>query len=386
MKRNTLILSILTLILCVSLVAGASFALFTSESKVNVAVTAGTVNVTATFGELSYESTLGETLPESNATVNNNTITINKIVPGDVIKFDITIHNASDVTAKYRTLISVLEDNGLWNGLKVTIGEATISGSEPVTAAWTTLVPGSDDITVPVEITLPVEAGNEYQGKSCKLAYTVEAVQGNAITDEEVFVSTIEQLRAAVGCGKKVVLMADIDVSDEELVETLSGQTGILYIDKDTTIDLNGHTLSYSDGGDCYQALYVTGEATLSVYDNSAAKTGRISTNDPAGTWIVYVNGKSTANIYGGSYQNENECVVYKNDGYINIYGGKYETAKNSSRMLNYGNPYSEYGPINIYGGSFKNFEPGVTNGAETKVASGYKVVQSGDWYNVVPE
>lgn len=401
MKRNSLILSILTLILCVSLVAGASFALFTSESKVNVAVTSGTVNVTATFGELSYESTLGETLPQSNATVDNNTITINKIVPGDVIKFDITIHNASDVTVKYRTLISIPEDNGLWDGLKVTIGETTITGSEPVTAAWTTLVPGSDDITVPVEITLPVEAGNEYQGKSCKLAYTVEAVQGNATTDEEIFVTTIEQLRAAVGCGKKVVLMADIDVADEELVmyynpKNNQYEPSVLIVDKNTTIDLNGKKLVYSnDEGICFFMIIVT-DATLNILDSSADQSGEVYGADPEGTFAVAVRSgstagsSSTANIYGGNFHGKSGVVIEKSSSStanVNIYGGTYWNDDGNGGLLNLSPSDDEdTTSIMVYGGSFKNFKPGVTNGSESVVASGYKVVQSGDWYNVVPE
>ena len=47
-KRNVLISSIITIALCLSVIAGSTFALFTSEDKVNVAVTSGDVEILAT--------------------------------------------------------------------------------------------------------------------------------------------------------------------------------------------------------------------------------------------------------------------------------------------------------------------------------------------------
>ncbi len=49
-KRNAVISAVLAVMLCVSLISGATFALFTSESDVNVAVASGKVKVTATVG------------------------------------------------------------------------------------------------------------------------------------------------------------------------------------------------------------------------------------------------------------------------------------------------------------------------------------------------
>ena len=46
-KSKTFLGAVLSIALCASLIAGATFAIFTSESKVNIAVTSGTVKVTA---------------------------------------------------------------------------------------------------------------------------------------------------------------------------------------------------------------------------------------------------------------------------------------------------------------------------------------------------
>lgn len=180
MKKKALVASILTIALCLSLIAGSTFALFTSESTVNVAVTSGKVNVEATASTPEYGSTLSNTLEQSGANAVGNTITIDKMVPGDFVKFNITITNFSDVTVKYRTVFTKVVDDGLWAGLKIKIGDADYTATKA--SVWESLTPGSDSITVPVEVSLPVEAGNEYQAKSCTFAYTVEAVQGNAET------------------------------------------------------------------------------------------------------------------------------------------------------------------------------------------------------------
>ena len=61
MNKSKVILSaILVIALCASLVCGATFALFTSESKVNIAVTSGKVAVVATVENLKTYS--GESL------------------------------------------------------------------------------------------------------------------------------------------------------------------------------------------------------------------------------------------------------------------------------------------------------------------------------------
>ena len=75
MKNKIIVSSILTIALCLSMIAGYTFALFTSESQVNVAVTSGEVKVVATAGAVTYGSTLGSTLGSVNATGSNITLT-----------------------------------------------------------------------------------------------------------------------------------------------------------------------------------------------------------------------------------------------------------------------------------------------------------------------
>ena len=59
MKKKVVTLSLLTIIMCASLIVGATLALFTSKSDVNIAVTSGNVEVVATVDEITTYS-MGE--------------------------------------------------------------------------------------------------------------------------------------------------------------------------------------------------------------------------------------------------------------------------------------------------------------------------------------
>ena len=404
MKKKVILSSILTIALCISLIAGSAFALFTSTSQVNVAVTSGKVSVVATASGLELGSTLGENLPETLAAADGNTITLDKMVPGDFITFTITIHNDSDVTVKYRTLFAMTSgDESFFNALKITVDQqaaeevSPLSLDDTVSAVATpagTMLPDCADIVLKVKVELPESAGNEHQEKSCAFAYTVEAVQGNAETSDELvyYVTDVETFRAAAANGGKAVLVNDITFTADDLVFAFHSETGnedlnaMVVFDKNLTLDLNGYEVTNDVVKELFICFYVTNGATLNIYDTSDAETGTVFGTDPLGTYAVFVNNEATANIYGGNFKNKDGSVIYKNDGYINIYGGTFENEKTFDSLMNLGNPHTSHGPIVISGGSFKNFEPGVTNGSETEVASGYKVVKDGDWYNVVAE
>ena len=97
-KSKTFLGAVLSIALCVSLIAGATFAIFTSESNVNIAVTSGKVNVTATVGNLKLyslenidlakltgtekETTAeGKFLNKGTATLSGNTLSLDKLTP-----------------------------------------------------------------------------------------------------------------------------------------------------------------------------------------------------------------------------------------------------------------------------------------------------------------
>ena len=199
-KRNVIVSAFMAIALCMSIVAGATFALFTSNSSVNIAITSGKVQVTATASDLTVYSPKsvnengivdgknavaedgGKFVNGGTATLTGGELKLDNMTPGDKASFKITVKNESGVTIKYRTRLSVIDDNGLFAALKVTIGgyEASTVGK------WTTLAPSADDKNIAsydCSVELPVEAGSASIAKKCDLAFKVEAVQGNALVD-----------------------------------------------------------------------------------------------------------------------------------------------------------------------------------------------------------
>ena len=134
MKKKIILSSIMTIAVCLSIAVGATFALFTSESKVNIAATAGTVEVVASVNDesvklysLGVEQTSGrfENLGTATLTTdptNGTTLTLDNITPGDKVAFTIDIENNSTVTVQYRTKLVCVNDNGLYDGLVYSIG------------------------------------------------------------------------------------------------------------------------------------------------------------------------------------------------------------------------------------------------------------------------
>ena len=205
-KSKTFVGALLSIALCVSLIAGATFAIFTSEASVNIAVTSGTVKVMATvsdFAATSPEKITSEGVVVDDkyvagftnggeATQNGNEITLKNVTPGDKVTFKITVKNESTVKIQYRTKVTASEDNGLFGALKIKIGEYEGMGI----SEWKALEVNSKEEILDCVIELPTTATNEYQNKQCKIAFTVEAIQGNAETANDTAYYTLEQFNA----------------------------------------------------------------------------------------------------------------------------------------------------------------------------------------------
>ncbi len=213
-KRNALISAVLAIMLCVSLISGATFALFTSESKVNIAVSAGNVEVVATIDEAYtlYSPTAidmnGNIVDETNAatdeafvnggtvTLKDNLLTLTNVTPGDYVKFSVNVENKSNVAIIYRTVVKCTEDNGLFAGLKFTLveGEEETELGTATVSNWTAWTVADEKVkTLTYKVELPADAGNDYQEKSCQICFMVEAAQGNADMPELWDGKTIEE-------------------------------------------------------------------------------------------------------------------------------------------------------------------------------------------------
>ncbi len=273
MKKKLLLTSILSIVMCLSLITGATFALFTSESTVNVAVTSGTVKVTATVDGFEYKTlkvtewtkaTNNETdfdgIGGSAKLVNGGELTLDKIVPGDAVKFTVKVENASDVTIKCRTSVRNLsESSALFDELKVTVNDNDFSDAK--ISDWTEVVPTTTSVeTFNIVIELPentpsVKNDVNLMGETAKLQIMVEAVQGNATTTNDVPVSTAGELEAAIasGTGKPITLSGDLGINkaieisgdvvingNGETIDRASGYTGAIFtVKENASLTLN---------------------------------------------------------------------------------------------------------------------------------------------------
>lgn len=277
MKNRTKILltSVLAIIFCASLIAGATFAIFTSESSVNIAISSGTVKVTAEIANVALysptsinqdgtiaDSTNAASTNSDNsggsfiygtAEIKNGTISLSKMVAGDKLELDIVVTNNSDVNAKYQTTVGIDSDDGLFEGLTVTVGGNAFGGFT-TKSNWKTLDAVSEATaveTMHVVIELPTTAGDSYQTKSTSLYVTVTAVQGNTVTTDpdgsstELYsVGDFTAFANAVNAGanyqgQTVKLAADIDLSGVS-VASIGTETNNFA----GTFDGNGYTVS----------------------------------------------------------------------------------------------------------------------------------------------
>ncbi len=198
MKKKKLIASsVLSLVMCGSVLTGATYALFTSESETSISINSGKVEVVAKVTNLALHSqenidvvtkvgtpieVEGTTFPNGGtATYADGVLTLDRLTPGDGVTFNVSVTNNSNVDIKYRTVISdPTGSNFLMDALQVEINDAVYYGA--VATEWTSLQAEGKIAAIPVSIDLPTTAGNEYQGLDVALSITVEAVQGNAST------------------------------------------------------------------------------------------------------------------------------------------------------------------------------------------------------------
>ena len=232
-KRSILISAALTIALCLCLIAGSTYAIFTSSAEQNIAVTAGKLDISATTsglntyteltdGNVTYTNSTAEAdgsvlfenkgyakfedvLNDAGEVVKANVLKLVNMTPGDGVNFTIDVDNSvTNVAIQYRVVIIIGGD--LASALSVTV-EDDVSGkvTEVLTDAdysagkvtkygeWTYLdVTELDNLdTFTVDVFFPngtPEHDNAYKGMSCDITIRIEAVQGNTDTTGSVIV------------------------------------------------------------------------------------------------------------------------------------------------------------------------------------------------------
>lgn len=404
-KRSVIITAILAIIMCASLAAGATFALFSSSSSVNIAVTSGNVEVTASVVDIqkSYVDENGETvngkLFSGDATFDEgaHTVTLSHVLPKDTVKFKVKVVNGSNVAIKYRMVMSVVEDNGLFSSLDITLNGKKFYGYTSGTK-YTLLDAEKQIDDIPVVISLP--EGATCNNTACKLTYKVEAVQGNAsvedfpeVPENTLAVNTTEDVRVLEKAisGENAVL--DKDVVITKAPDTVASR---LSIKEPTTLNLNAMIKTPKDMGNNdynFTALIVDADTTINADDNGGIKTGE------NGGYGINVRNGAKLTINGGNYYGGGTAVQVQK-GELTINGGIFAVEPYDDPRYGYNfllncidTAYkNETAKIIVKGGIFKNFNPAdnTAEGEHTNfVADGYTVVSMKDgedtFYAVLP-
>ena len=316
MKKKVLLTSILSIVLCLSLMVGATFALFTSTSTVNIAVTSAKVSVVAKVNNLQYKTlNVTEWTDATNnvATFDNigssavldetaGTVTIDKIVPGDAIKVNVDVENTSTVRVQYK--IQMVIEGELAPALKTsTILDGVETKIYNGATAWKVLESGNTIDSFPIIVEFAdSDSNNDYKGKNANITFIVHAIQGNADTSQ---VGTVSDLMSAIACGDDATLTNDI-VLDETIV---------IPENKEISIDLNGKNLIAPAGE---YAISNENGGTLYLGDSSLANTYSLRRNTVLSggvvEGVVYTAEGSTTIVNGGVYSaKENEAYVFLN-------------------------------------------------------------------------
>ena len=258
-------------------------------------------------------------------------------------------------TAETETKFANRED--VWSAIAAT--EKTLAKDVMLTDGWITLKAGEASKPFAVAIYMPTSVGNEANASR----YRPSSVSGLGI-----------EVRATQATVESDSFGTDYDANAATVLNRVE------YTDGEHTV--TGNIQANGTAG----AIHGTGTAKITV--DATTVYGTYVSNY---AMAVCASGRSKITIKGGEFANQAPAgsalsLIYAEDNAkITIEGGTFKCVS-PEWTLNCND--SDAATITVKGGSFYKFDPSnVTVGeGEIFVADGYKVVQNGDWYNVVPE
>ena len=381
--KRALLTSVMALVMCVVMLVGTTFAWFTDTASTGVnKIQAGNLDV-----KLMYSTDM-QTWTE--ATEQTKLFDDNALwEPGYTQVVYLKVVNAGNLALKYEAGFSKnytsnrgKNVNGDWyrvdNYLKIGTAETTtkfanredvwaaIAGSEKtlakdfmLTNEWVTLKAREESKPFAVAIYMPTSVGNEANASRLKPS----SVSGLGI-----------EVRATQATVENDSFGTDYDANAATVLKRVE------YTDGEHTV--TGNIQANGTAG----AIHGTGTAKITV--DATTVYGTYVSNY---AMAVCASSRSEIIIKGGDFANQAPAgsalsLIYAEDSAkITIEGGTFKCVS-PAWTLNCND--SDPATITVKGGSFYKFDPSnVTVGeGEIFIADGYKVVQNGDWYNVVPE
>ena len=182
-ERRSPFLPLLAILLCMTTIVGATFALFTSKKRINITAKAAEVNVLSyikkeTFKTYSMDVEQAPETFELGGTAvledDGQTLTLSEMAPGDKVVFTVEMKNMSTIDIKWCVSWDI-------TGELAEALEITADGAAPQNTTMTEWAYASETVdTMEIVIELPETVGDEYQTKTAQIVFTVDAIQGNA--------------------------------------------------------------------------------------------------------------------------------------------------------------------------------------------------------------
>ncbi len=381
--KRALVTSALAILMCVAMLIGTTFAWFTDTASTGVnKIQAGNLDVKLMYStdmQTWKEATDQTKLFDDNALwepgytqvvylkiVNagnlalkyeagfskNYTSNRGKNVNGDWYRVDNYLKIG---TAETATKFANRED--VWSAIAAT--EKTLAKDVMLTDGWITLKAGESSKPFAVAIYMPTSVGNEANASR----FRPSSVSGLGI-----------EVRATQATVESDSFGTDYDANTATILKRVE------YTDGEHTV--TGNIQANGTAG----AIHGTGTAKITV--DATTVYGTYVSNY---AMAVCASSRSEIIIKGGEFANQAPAgsalsLIYAEDNAkITIEGGTFKCVS-PAWTLNCND--SDTATITVKGGSFYKFDPSnVTVGeGEIFIADGYKVVQNGDWYNVVPE
>ena len=381
--KRALLTSALALLMCVAMLVGATFAWFTDTASTGVnKIQAGNLDVKLMYStdmQTWKEATDQTKLFDDNALwepgytqvaylkiVNagklalkyeagfskNYTSNKGKNVNGDWYRVDNYLKIGTAETAT-----KFANREAVWSAISAT--EKTLAKDVMLTDGWITLKAGEASDPFAVAIYMPTSVGNEANASR----YRPSSVSGLGI-----------EVRATQATVESDSFDNNYDANAATVLNRVEYTDGVHTV--------TGNIQANGTAG----AIHGTGTAKITV--DATTVYGTYVSNY---AMAVCASSRSEITIKGGEFANQAPAgsalsLIYAEDNAkITIEGGTFKCVS-PAWTLNCND--SDAATITVKGGSFYQFDPSnVTVGeGEIIIADGYKVVQNGDWYNVVPE
>ena len=380
--KKALIMSVLSMVLCIAMLIGMTFAWFTDTASTGVnKIQSGTLDV-----ELEYSTDMENWYTADSSTKLFDDSTLWE--PGVTEIVYLRVKNAGKLALKYT--MGLNSQVGFANGVNVNgdtynVGDYLMMGTATVTekfdsreeaqAAVTadkikelkpfvegmpTLEVGKTTDPIALVIYMPTTVGNEanagtkasYVYRLGVEVYATQAAYESDSIDNKYDEKAPTKFKADSSSSETKTITENIQAS---------GRFGVVQAESNANYTINADLYAvYTKGGGLGAAMAVSAAGTSKVTINGGDfRQVGVPADDPCD--LIYADGSAQIIINGGTFR-----------------------AKQPERTLNCKD--GSNAKITVYGGSFYKYDPShpTLGDTEVVVADGYKVVQEGNWYKVV--